>query len=457
MNEPVSKWAQRHGVELLWPEQFTAGRGETAFMSLGEAYDFQPNVCIDYGKFIERVPFFVLRPATFDQLLATVAFLNEASIPYKVRGSAHSAGGQVLFDEGAIIDLTALTRIVDDATQSEEITVEGGISWLSLAHYLRPQNRRPVALTDNLRTTIGGTLAVGGFGDTTHLYGLQISSVTELTLLTPAAQVRQLGPSDKILNYVLAGRGQLGIIARARLKTLHRPPMLSARVVQWNSVPDYVADAIGLIEAGTAEFSRTRLYFKPESRHRNPVSGILGNFQGEIPAEEAWPNTIKHGKVNPSQQIDFLEHYSQDPTENWKLCSPAVEIVFPLPDGLKVWEQINRLILESGLFQYLNRGASIMVLRGDRRFPLAPLPDADFCMMVAIRPAMPLQAVRSCLPLLQRIQSQALMSGCKIYLMSIEPKAPKFLEMQFGPFLPELVALKKELDPKGLLNPGLLE
>jgi len=49
------------------------------------------------------------------------------------------------------------------------------------------------------------------------------------------------------------------------------------------------------------------------------------------------------------------------------------------------------------------------------------------------------------------------MSGCKIYLMSIEPKAPKFLEMQFGPFLPELVALKKELDPKGLLNPGLLE
>src|ERR1044071_2095211 len=197
MNEPVSKCAQRHRVELLWPEQFTAGRGETAFMSLGEAYDFQPNVCIDYGKFIERVPFFVLRPATFDQLLATVAFLNEASIPYKVRGSAHSAGGQVLFDEGAIIDLTALTRIVDDAPQSEEITVEGGISWLSLAHYLRPQNRRPVALTDNLRTTIGGTLAVGGFGDTTHLYGLQIASVTELTLLTPGAEVRRLRPSDK--------------------------------------------------------------------------------------------------------------------------------------------------------------------------------------------------------------------------------------------------------------------
>jgi cytokinin dehydrogenase len=457
MSEPVSKWAQRHGVELLWPEQFRSGRGETAFMSLGEAYDFQPNVCIDYGKFIERTPFFVLRPSTFDQLAATVDFLNEASISYKVRGTAHSAGGQVLFDEGAVLDLTLLNNIVEDSPETEQITVEGGISWLSLAQYLRPQGRRPITLTDNLRTTIGGTLAVGGFGDTTHLYGLQIASVTELTLLTPGAEVRQLAPPEKLLDYVLAGRGQLGIIARATLRTLQRPPLLSARVVHWNSIPDYVEDAMLLIEAGSVEFSRMRLFFKPELRHRNPVAGVLGNFQAEIATEDAWSNTIKHGKVNTLQQLDFLDHYSQDPTENWKLCSPAVEIIFPLPDGMKVWEQINRLILESGLFQYLNRGASIMVLRGDRRFPLAPLPDSEFCMMVAIRPAMPLQAVRSCLPLLERIQLQALTAGAKMYLMSIEPKARNFLEMQFGPALPELVSLKKQLDPKGLLNPGLLE
>src|SRR5689334_13873133 len=96
-NETISNWAQANGVELLWPEQFTAGRGDAAFMSLAEAHDFQSNVCIDYGKFIERVPLFVLRPSNLEQLVASVAFLHEQSIPYKVRGAAHSAGGQVLF------------------------------------------------------------------------------------------------------------------------------------------------------------------------------------------------------------------------------------------------------------------------------------------------------------------------------------------------------------------------
>src|SRR5262245_3305721 len=335
MKETVSNWANRSGVELLWPEQFTSDRGEASFVSLAEAYDFRTNVCIDHGKFLERVPFFVLRPFTLDQLVAAVAFLCKESIPYKVRGAAHSAGGQVLFDKGAVIDLARLTGIVEDLPEIEQITVEGGIWWLHLAEYLHAQGRRPIALTDNLRTSVAGTLCVGGFGDTTHLHGLQIASVTELTLVTPEGQVRRLGPSDKLLAYVLAGCGQLGIIAQARLRTSRRAPLLAVRVHKWNSVPDYVEDAIRMIETELYEFSRIRLHFKPELRHRNPVVGVVGNFQNEIPASDESSNVLKHGQASSYQQIDFLRHYSQDPTENWKLCSPAVEMVFPLPDGLK--------------------------------------------------------------------------------------------------------------------------
>ena len=456
MKEIVSNWADANGVELLWPEQFTSDRGEASFISLAEAYDFRTNVCIDYGKFIERVPFFVLRPLTLDQLVASVALLQKESIQYKVRGAAHSAGGQVLFDKGAVIDLSRLTRIVEDLPEIEQITVEGGIWWLHLAEYLNPQGRRPIALTDNLRATVAGTLSVGGFGDTTHLHGLQIASVTQLTLVTPDAQVRRLVPPDKLLAYALAGRGQLGIIAQARIKTLRRASTLTARLIKWNSVPDYVDDAIRILEMGLYEFSRMRLHFKPELRHRNPVAGVAGNFQDEMPTGEELSDRLKHGEASSYQQLDFLQHYSQDPTENWKLCSPAVEMIFPLPDGLKTWEQINRQILQSGLFRYLNRGSSIMVLRGDRRFPLAPLPDTDFCMMVALRPAMPLRAVQEYLPLLRSIEVQALEAGAKIYMMSIESEAPNFLNLQFGPALQEFAALKQELDPNRLLNPGLL-
>jgi FAD/FMN-containing dehydrogenase len=60
------------------------------------------------------------------------------------------------------------------------------------------------------------------------------------------------------------------------------------------------------------------------------------------------------------------------------------------------------------------------------------------------------------MPILHQIQAQALGAGAKIYMMSIEPEIPDFLDLQFGSALAELVSLKRELDPKGLLNPGLL-
>jgi hypothetical protein len=186
------------------------------------------------------------------------------------------------------------------------------------------------------------------------------------------------------------------------------------------------------------------------------VTGIAGNFQDNIPDDDASAGTLKHARISPYQQLDFLQHYSQDPTENWRLCSPAVEMIFPLPEGLKAWQQINRQILKSGLFRYLDRGSSIMVMRKPHKFPLAPLPDTDYCMMVAVRPAMNLRCVAEHLPTLRQIEMNALEAGAKIYMMSVEPEIANFLDVQFGPALGEFVSLKQQLDPKRLLNPGLL-
>lgn len=131
-------------------------------------------------------------------------------------------------------------------------------------------------------------------------------------------------------------------------------------------------------------------------------------------------------------------------------------MIFPLPEGLKTWQEMNHQILASGLFHYLVLGSSIMVLRNNRNFPLAPFPNSDFCMLVALRPAMTLPLVHEYLPLLHNFEAQALRAGAKIYLMSIEPEIPNFLEMQFGSALQEFVTLKNKLDPNRLLNPGLI-
>jgi hypothetical protein len=58
VKEHVSDWAAKNEIQLSWPEEFGVKTGG-AFYSLAEQYNFQKNFCIDYGKFIEAVPFFV--------------------------------------------------------------------------------------------------------------------------------------------------------------------------------------------------------------------------------------------------------------------------------------------------------------------------------------------------------------------------------------------------------------
>src|SRR5262249_55024972 len=150
--------------------------------------------------------YFVVAPNNLKQLISAVRFFREQRIPYKTRGAGHSSGGQVLTDRGAILDLSLLTGIVKDDPDAEQITVETGTWWLEIAQKLHPENRRPIVLTDNFRTSVGGTLAVGGFGDTTHLYGLQIHSATSLSVVTADGEIHETHPGDESFQFVLAGR-----------------------------------------------------------------------------------------------------------------------------------------------------------------------------------------------------------------------------------------------------------
>jgi FAD/FMN-containing dehydrogenase len=450
MRKLVSDWAEKNHIDLLWPEEFESRKAEN------RSEEFQTNICIDYGKFIKKIPFFLFSPSSIDQLIACVIFLKQQSIPYKVRGAAHSSGGQVLTDQGAVIELSGLSRILEDHPGEQRISVEGGIWWQQLAEFLHRQGRRPIVLTDNLRTSVAGTLSVGGFGDTTHLYGMQISTVTELTLVTPDGETYQLKPSDNLFRFVLGGRGQLGIIANATLKTFQRTSKLTARILKWYSVGHYVEDAIEIIEKRLYEFCRCRVRFDPDSPHRNTVVALVGNFQEVIPEDDVATKILKHAKFNKYEQVDIVEQRKHDPVGSWKLCSPSVEFVLPLPEGVKVWQEINRQIIKSGLSHYFPRGSSIMVLRRDPNLSLAPLPNSDFCMLVALRPALPLQMVHGYLTLLRSFEEQALNAGGKVYLMSIEPECANFLEMQFGSALQEFIQLKNKFDPERLLNPGLI-
>jgi len=467
VNEPRS-WCQREAAELhrAYPSRgrsqealafWTRELGVPSLLGRDAARmpdDFPTSPNIDFGKFLKKVPEVVLRPRDQAQLAECLQMCARRRMPMVVRGAGHSSGGQALADRGALIDLRWLKRIIAEDQHDNRIRIESGLWWLELCGHLRPQGRRPLVLTDNWRSTVGGTLAVGGFGDASHREGLQIAGVRELMVMTVDGTRHRVRPGDDLYDWSLAGRGQLGIITEILLETTERGYELDARVLGWPSLDHFVEDARIIVAEGRFDWLRARLNWRPGA----PVGAAAGHLgKGLTRAADFTGLGASQGQ---SDTIDLYDKSAESPDGRWSLACPGVEVIVPGDAaGVAAVHEINRRISGSELARYLPRGSSIMALSGRdaQHFPMAPLPAHDLVLMLAVRPEIPTLEVARYLPLLRGIADLALDAGGKVYLMGLEPTRPRWLEAQLGKErYQRLVALKAKWDPDHLLNPGLV-
>ena len=429
----VLAWAASAGVRVTTARDWPHG-------------DFRTDPRIDFGRVITRTPQLVLHPRDSGELATCMRVLGREGIAFTTRAAAHSAGGQVLSD-GVVVDLRGLDRIVADDPAAQTITAGAGAWWLALADHLALARRRPLVLTDNTRSTLGGTLAVGGFGDSTHRHGLQAERVRALTVITVDGERHVVHPGDPLFDYVLCGRGQLAVIAEATIETVARSSLLVGRVLRWRSFTRFVDSALRILEHGAFDFFRARVRWEPD----HPVYALAGDLDtATTPLDRVRPD-----EATALEQLDLHQHASIDPHARWRFVAPALELVFPLDAGLAAWERLAARVEAAGLATYMPRGTSVMVL-GPSRLPLAPFPPAERVLLVALRLELTAADAPRVVDELRAIGRAALDDGARLYLMSLEPDVPDFLERQFGDALPMLRALKDRHDPRRLLNPWRL-
>jgi decaprenylphospho-beta-D-ribofuranose 2-oxidase len=456
----VLAWAERAGVPCRHPPDYVVAPEvvdrDALLADRAGDFDFRTNPCVDFGKLVERVPLLVLRPRDRAELCECVRALGRAGLSYTVRGTGHCSGGQAL-GHAAVLDLGGLDRVLADDPAAEQITVEGGILWGAVVDALRGQGRRPLSIIANLRSTVAGTLAVGGFGDAAHLHGLTVGHVRALTLVTPDGESRAVTDPDPLFRLSLAGRGQLGVIAAATLTTVRRPLTLAGRGARWRSLEDFLEDAARIRGHEAYDFVRARL--APPAQGDEPsVVAQLGRAAAEPPRRGHDPGLValERADVSPLEWVDLHALLSREPERTAGAC-PALELSLPLPHGLAAWRAMRRRLDAARLLFAAPRGPSVMLLPGrPARLPLAPLPASDPCFFVALRPELPVGEARAHLPLLAEIATAALEAGGRLYLMSIPVAHPRFLSLQLGDALEELRAHKRAVDPGGLLNPGFL-
>jgi len=406
----------------------------------------------DFGGVVRGAPIAVLRPADVDGLARTLRFLAEEKQPYRLRGAGFGAGGQVVADGGVVVDLTRLDRIID--VGAGEITVEGGATWLAVGDRLREIGRRPLILAENLAMTVGGTLAVGGLGDTSAVHGPTVSQVLRLTLVTPDGQIRKLGPGDKLFRFALGAAGTLGAIAEVTLRTVARPATLVSRTLAWVNIDEFAAEAPACSEQRLYEFFQGTLSWTPDGATR--VHVVAGNFAAAATPGEPGLWELKPNGVGAPETADRYASL-RALRVGWDLYRPALQLIAPTAFAGEVLKQLNQMILaEPGLRASLPR-VGLLPFTTDERFPVATQPASPVALAILLRPQVAERgSIDELLPLLRTIASRALDGGVKIGLTSIDLGLPDFAERQLGPVLGELRGVRAEIDPLGLCNRGVI-
>jgi len=174
----------------------------------------------------------VARPTNVDETAAVLRIAHEARVPVTAAaGRSGVSGGSVPLHGGIVLDLTALTGIVDVDETSMVLDVRAGTFGDELEDKLRADHGvtlghwpQSIALS-----TVGGWLACRSAGQLSNRYGKIEDMVLGLDVVLADGTVVQTGGAPRAavgpdLNQVFVGsEGTLGVVTGARLR-VHPAP-----------------------------------------------------------------------------------------------------------------------------------------------------------------------------------------------------------------------------------------
>jgi FAD/FMN-containing dehydrogenase len=439
---------------------------------------------LDFGRVVRRRPRAVARPQSAQETADIIRAANREGWQIAIRGAGHSQGGRPLSDDGLVLDMGGLNKIGD--IEGGQIRAQGGARWGDIVSRTYPEGYLPLALTSHLGVTVGGTLSAAGFTETSHLYGFQSDTVTELEVVTGDGRLMRCSPNRnaELFDCVLCGQGQFGVILEAEIKLRKVRPQVRRYELVYGDVDVYMQDLELIVERGHVDYLDTWCV---------PVAGGWHVVSGTLFARRAYLlNLAVEWHDEPPGQNDVLEglHYTQlrdtadfttveyvtrwwdegagtqsrprQPSsfghglgggwDDWGQAHPSMEGIFS-------WEDFPGFMAAAfdELPGSVARTSRVLLgpVRRDRiRSRMLMRPDGELLMAMGILIELPEERLQEVLPALARASGQLLDAGGKRYLSSwVDFDAQQWRD-HFGEHWGRVLELKQEFDPQSILRPG---
>ncbi len=170
----------------------------------------------NWGRSQTSHPHFVSRASSVEEVVETVAFARERSLPLKPIGAGHSFTS-IAATDGVQLDLAGLDGVL--AVDGNDVTLGAGTNLYQLPALLGEHSLALENMGDIDKQTVAGAISTGTHG-TGAAFGGIATQVRALTLVTADGSLLHISESEnaELLPAARVGLGALGVITDVTLR-----------------------------------------------------------------------------------------------------------------------------------------------------------------------------------------------------------------------------------------------
>lgn len=182
----------------------------------------------------------VALPTTIEQCREALAYCRRHGMTICARGAGRGYGDLALNDGQALLDMSAMNRIIEFDEETAQITVEAGMRLIDIYQVVHHRLLTLPASPTESHSSVAGAICANVNGKDAWHHGSFARQVVRLTLLLANGETLTIDRSHELFNAVVGGIGLLGIIIEA---TLQLKPIPSP-FVEINRLPAPDVDAL---------------------------------------------------------------------------------------------------------------------------------------------------------------------------------------------------------------------
>jgi len=412
-------------------------------------------------------PDMVAYPESTEEVAAVVRACARTATPVIPFGTGTSLEGHVAAVKGGLsMDMSRMNRVLEVRTADLDVTLQPGVTREALNKELAKHGLF-FPVDPGADASLGGMAATRASGTTTVRYGSMRENVLSLEvvlgdgrIVRTSSRARKSAAGYDLTRLFVGSEGTLGVITELTLRTYGLPEAMSAAVCAFPSVDHAVSCVTAVIQLGVpvarAEFLDS-VYIDAVNRRSGlglkVMPTILFEFHGsqgavEHDAEEVAALAREFGAESVESATS-----QQDRNRLWRARHEAYYAGLALRPGSKGFVT-DVCVPVSSLARCIAETKADIEKTGLLAPILGHVGDGNFHVSFFLDPERPDELAEARAVNRRMVERAIAMGGTCTGEHGVGYGKAEFLAAEHGEALQVMAAIKKALDPQGIMNPG---